>query len=142
MGGNPLSRTDPLGLWSVTITAIDGIGGAFVLGRDNATGQWFWGGRIGLGIEDGVSFDPLGKRPGRDETPACEGTTAGTYAGAGLTAGIWTWNPIQAAAGVDLSTGDEYHEGPSPADTATMNKPPTKYGFDIGGSMGVEVIRH
>jgi RHS repeat-associated protein len=140
VGGDPLDRIDPLGLWSVTITAIDGIGGAFKFGKDNQTGQWFWGGRIGLGVEDGISFDPLGKRPGRDDTP-CHGTTMGTYVEAGVTAGIWTWNPIQGAAGVDEETGDDYHEGPVPADTATANPSP-KYGFDFGGSIGVEVVHH
>jgi RHS repeat-associated protein len=140
VGGNPLSRVDPYGLWSVTITAIDGIGGAFVFGKDNQTGQWFWGGRIGLGVEDGVSLDPMGRRPGRDETP-CHGTTVGTYIEAGVTVGPWTWNPVQGNAGVDLSTGDDYHEGPAAADTATMNNSP-KYGLDIGGSIGGEVIYH
>lgn len=137
---NPLSRIDPLGLASVTLTLIDGIGGAITIGRDNQTGQWFWGGRLGAGVEDGLSFDPLGKRPGRDETP-CHGTTLGTYVEVGATAGLWTWNPIQAAAGVDEETGDDYHEGPVPADTATMNQSP-RYGFDIGGSIGFEAVHH
>jgi RHS repeat-associated protein len=140
VGGNSLNRIDPYGLWSVTITAIDGIGGAFEFGRDPQTGQWFWGGRIGLGVEDGVSLDPLGKRPGRDETP-CKGTTIGTYLEAGVTVVIWTWNPVQGAAGIDEETGDDYHEGPTPADTATMSPSP-KYGLDFGGSIGVEVVHH
>jgi RHS repeat-associated protein len=138
--GDPLDYTDPYGLWSVTVTAIDGVGGAIEFGRDPQTGQWFWGGRLGAGVEDGVSFDPLGKRPGRDETP-CHGTTLGTYVEVGVTAGLWTWNPIQGAAGVDEETGDDYHEGPVPADTATMNQSP-RYGFDIGGSIGFEVVHH
>lgn len=138
--GDPLDNTDPYGLWSVTVTAIDVVGGAIEFGKDPQTGQWFWGGRLGAGVEDGVSFDPLGKRPGRDETP-CHGTTLGTYVEVGATVGLWTWNPIQGAAGVDEETGDDYHEGPVPSDTATMNQSP-KYGIDFGGSIGIEVVNH
>jgi hypothetical protein len=139
VGNNPLSYTDPYGLWSVTLTLIDGIGGAITFGRDN--GEWFGGGRIGLGIEDGLSFDPMGSRPGKDETKSCHGTTVGTYIEAGVTVGPWTWNPVQGSAGVDPATGNEYNEGPEAAQTATMNPSP-KWGFDIGGSIGGEVIGH
>jgi RHS repeat-associated protein len=141
VGGNPISRIDPYGLWSVTFTMIDGVGGAITFGRDNDTGQWFWGGRLGFGVEDGLSLDPLGKRPGKETTPSCNGTTYGTYLELGATVGIWTENIVQGAAGIDPSTGATYHEGPVPADTATANPSP-KYGFDFGGSIGVEEIGH
>ncbi|WP_369981647.1 RHS repeat-associated core domain-containing protein [Xanthomonas bundabergensis] len=137
---NPAKYRDPSGLWSVTITLIDGFGGAIVFGQDPETDQWFGGGRLGFGVEDGISFDPYGKRPGRDKTP-CHGTTVGTYIGVGITFGPWSWNPIQGAAGVDIESGDTYQEGPEAADAATMNPSP-KYGLSVGGSMGLEVIGH
>jgi RHS repeat-associated protein len=138
VGNDPVNATDETGLWSVTVELYGGVGGGIVIGRDNATGQWFYGGRLGIGAGGGVSLDPMGKRPGVELMPCGGGTTAGTFIQASLTAGIFTYNPIQAAAGVDLRTGDQYKEGPAPAKTASF----TKVGFEIGGSFGVEVIGH
>ncbi|RDD80981.1 Rhs family protein [Dyella tabacisoli] len=135
--GNPLNYIDPLGLWSLTIELYDVFGGAIILGQDEKTGQWFGGGRLGVGLSGGVSFDPLGQRPGAD-SGSCNGTTVGTFGQIAATGGVLTWNPIQAAAGVDTTSDDEYHEGPMPAKTVTFNK----VGFDIGVSMGIEVITH
>ncbi|CBA16592.1 RHS repeat-associated core domain-containing protein [Xanthomonas albilineans] len=137
---NPVGYRDPSGLWSVTFTAIDIIGGAIVFGKDPDDGKWFFGGRIGFGVEDGLSFDPYGKRSGRDKTP-CSGTTVGTYISTGVTVGPWSWSPAQGAAGIDIESGDDYHEGPESADTPAMNRSP-KYGLGFGGSMGFEVIGH
>ena len=137
--GNPLSKVDPFGLWSFTVEGYGVFGGAITIGQDNSTGQWFYGGRFGYGVGGGFSLDPEGKRPGAAETTSCNGTTVGTFGQLGVTVGPFSWNPVQAAAGIDTTSGQSYHEGPVPADTASFTKATT---FEIGGSFGVEVIGH
>jgi hypothetical protein len=47
VGGNPVSNTDPLGLWSVTFEGYNGVGGGITIGRDPNTGQPFMNMRAG-----------------------------------------------------------------------------------------------
>jgi hypothetical protein len=54
--GSPVSRRDPTGLWSMIIEGYDGLGGAIEVGRDNISGEWFYGGRLGLGVGGGVDL--------------------------------------------------------------------------------------
>lgn len=60
--GNPVSKTDMLGLWSVTVGGYLGVGGEVTFGNDNGNG--FITGRVGFGIGGGISYDPNGGIPG------------------------------------------------------------------------------
>jgi RHS repeat-associated protein len=141
VGDNPVSNIDPLGLWSLTIQGYLGFGGAVVIGQDPVTGQWFYGGRLGLGVEAGVNFDPEGRRPGAESTSSCgANTTVGTFGGISLGAGPLKWELERFAGGIDLQSGQTYSEGP------TIGSPNVTFGsgegFDIGTAIGVEVIGH
>jgi RHS repeat-associated protein len=61
--GDPVKRSDPLGLWSVTLQFYGGWGGGVVFGR-NPNGSGFFSLRYGYGIGGGLSYNPLGQRPG------------------------------------------------------------------------------
>jgi RHS repeat-associated protein len=141
---NPISRIDPLGLWSFQIGLYGGFGGAVIIGQDPSTGAWFYGGRIGIGLDAGISFDPNGKRPGAEKKSACgdegAGTTVGTFGDYGVNAGPLQYPIEQFGGGVDITSGQPYSEGPtlgSPAFTLGNGK-----GFDVGGSFGIQVIGH
>ena len=137
--GNPLGNKDPLGLWSLTVEAYGGLGGGIVIGRDPTTGQWFYGGRLGLGIGGGWSFDYKGARPGATKTSSCGGgTSVGTFGGIGGNAGPYQWNPVQFAGGKDFGSGQTYSEGPE-GGPLTFG---SGSGIDIGVMIGVEVIGH
>ena len=74
VGGSPVSRVDPIGLWSISGAFYRGWGGGFVFGRDNC-GRFFTF-RIGAGAGGGVSYALDGVRPGYEETCECEGSEA------------------------------------------------------------------
>jgi hypothetical protein len=139
VGGDPLSRIDPLGLWSFNIAFYEGVGGGFTIGRDNVTGQWFYGGRLGLGIGGGWNVDPNGSRPGESQTSSCHGTTVGGFVEAGGTVGPWSYNPVEGEGGWDLATGDTYTQGPVNENPYASMGPAS---FDIGISVGIEVFGH
>jgi RHS repeat-associated protein len=63
--GTPCLNTDPYGLWKVTISIYDGVGGAFFFGSDAKTGG-FIGLRFGVGAGGGVAYEPKGNAPGAD----------------------------------------------------------------------------
>jgi RHS repeat-associated protein len=140
VGGNPISRRDPLGLWSIIIEWYEGVGGAVILGQEPGTNNWFYGGRLGFGIGGGFSIDPEGNRPGAKETSGCGGgTTVGTFISAGASAFEYQFPIEQAAGGIDLPSGRTYSEGPTLGGGLTIG---TGTGLDIGGSFGIEVIGH
>ncbi|WP_243047377.1 hypothetical protein [Dyella sp. RRB7] len=58
VGGNPLSRTDPLGLWAFSVQAYLGAGGGVNVSWANGTLEIT--GQIGVGIGAGLSWDPNG----------------------------------------------------------------------------------
>lgn len=141
VGGNPLNRIDPYGLWSFSFEAYLGFGGAITFGQDPATGQWFYGGRLGVGISAGGSIDPNGKRPGagQDHNDCGHGTTLGVFEQASFTAGLVGGNLIQADVGLDLdNSGNGYLDPPAPSDHLVLNR----IGFSLGFSVGIEVIGH
>jgi len=92
VGGNPVSRIDPFGLWVVSVEFYDFLGGGITFGKDLTTGQGFITGRVGAGFGAGASFDPKGGRPGRDSY--CKkngnggGVTGGWFGQAGAGAGV------------------------------------------------------
>jgi hypothetical protein len=138
--GNPISDRDPLGLWSLTIEAYDGIGGGIVIGQDPTTGQWFYGGRIGIGVGISGSLDPNGKRPGAGENRGCgHGTSAGGYGSIGFSLpSVFQWNPVEFQGGHDSTNGQNFSEGPGPG--------PVTFGpaghFELGGGIGIQVVGH
>jgi RHS repeat-associated protein len=140
VGNNPLTRIDPYGLWSFSFGAYAGVGGAILIGQDPSTGQWFYGGRLGIGLGGGASFDYKGKRPSGDDGSSCgHGTTYGDFINAGVSVGPYQYDPIDAHAGYDTTTGQGYHTGPLNDGGITFGN---GTGFEIGGAFGVEVVGH
>jgi hypothetical protein len=101
------------------------------------TGNWFYGGRLGIGIGGGYSFDPLGKRPGAETAEGCaSSTTVGTFGDFGINVGPVQIPIEQFGGGVNLQTGKTYSEGPTLFGTASGgsgegidNKCPTESGI-------------
>jgi hypothetical protein len=136
--GNPISETDPLGLWGFKIEAYAGFGGALIFGQDPETGNWFYGGRLGIGIGGGYSIDPLGKRPGAETRNGCDpSTTVGTFGDFGINIGRLQIPIEQFGGGRNLQTGKTYSEGPTLFGTASGGSGKS---IDFGGSFGIEVI--
>jgi len=69
VGGNPLNRYDPLGLWSIDVDAYFGFGGGAHISYLNGTLVVM--GRIGVGFGGSAIFDPLG-------TPTPHANTCGS----------------------------------------------------------------
>ena len=139
VANDPANFIDPRGLWSFSLGAYLGIGGAFLIGQDPTTGQWFYGGRLGIGLGGGGSLDLNGKRPGDTSGSSCgHGTTYGDFINLGGSVGPAQWDPIDAHGGYDTTTGHGYSEGP-------LNNHPTigfGGGVEIGGSFGIEIVGH
>ena len=141
VGDNPLSYYDPYGLWSFSFEAYLGFGGAISFGQDPVTGQFFYGGRLGVGLSVGGSVDPNGKRPGagQDGNDCGHGTTLGVFDQLSFTAGLVGGNLTQADVGIDLdNSGGGYLDPPAPSDHLVLNR----VGFSIGFSAGIEVFGH
>ncbi|WP_158289087.1 RHS repeat-associated core domain-containing protein [Rubrivivax albus] len=95
--GNPLSNTDPLGLWSVTFGFFPGIGGQVTFGQ-NPNGSGFASVQFGWGIGGGASYNPLGQAPGYCSCSGSSWTLGyGVYAQASARAG-----PVSASLGGNL----------------------------------------
>jgi hypothetical protein len=138
VGGNPISNKDPLGLWSLKIEGYAGLGGAIILGQDPQTGNWFYGGRLGIGLGGGYSIDPEGKRPGRETGSCGASTTVGTFGDYGANVFGVQFPIEQFGGGINITTGNTYSEGPTPGGTASGGSGGTS--IDVGGSFGIEVI--
>lgn len=134
VGGNPVSRIDPYGLWSVTFEGYVGVGGGVTIGRDPNTGQPFITLRAGWGIGGGAKWEKEGGRPGSEGlTSACKGSGAGAglFGDADFNAG-----PLQAGLknnfGENSGTG-YYGQFMSPGWSLGSS-----WGIKAGGSFGVE----
>jgi RHS repeat-associated protein len=141
VAGDPTNRRDPLGLWSWSFEAYLGFGGAVVIGQDPKTGDWFYGGRLGVGASIGGSLDPKGKRPGagQDGSDCGHGTTLGVFNQLNASAGVYGGNIVAADAGLRLDgSGQGYIDSMAPSDNLQLNR----WGFGIGVSTGVEIIGH
>ncbi|KNZ32428.1 MAG: hypothetical protein AD742_11765 [Methylibium sp. NZG] len=86
--GNPISRVDAMGLWSVEFGGYAGVGFTATFGQ-NPNGSGFASLKVGFGLGSGWSFDPLGKQAGYSPCQ-CSAWTAGLglFAEAGVHAGI------------------------------------------------------
>ncbi|PMQ04533.1 putative deoxyribonuclease RhsC [Dyella sp. AD56] len=139
VNNNPLNHLDPFGLWSFSLEAYAGFGGAITFGRDPTTSEWFHGGRLGVGLSVGGSVDPKGARPGADGKDCDHATTLGVFEQGNYTAGVVGGNLFQAAAGIYLDDSKrEYFDPPGPSDHLQFNR----YGIGLGYSVGLEVIGH
>jgi RHS repeat-associated protein len=136
VGGNPLSYTDPLGLWSVEVGGYVGIGGSVGFGRDPTTGGGFMNFKFGKGIGFGASLDPLGGRAGSNPGQSCKsGAGVGFFAEAGGNAGPVA-GKIEANMGRNFfrGGGNEFYGGVQP--TGTLE---TLWGIKALAAAGVEV---
>ena len=125
---NPLNLIDPFGLWSITISGYDVIGGQFTFGRDPKTGGGFIKGRIGVGVGGGIVWDPNGGRPGA--LPS-ECDTGGYGIGLGGSVG-GNVGPLNA--GLDADAGVNYNNR---GDQTPYLTPPTP-SWGIGDSWGIQ----
>ena len=118
---NPLTGTDPLGLWSVSLEAYSGFGGGFVFGQ-NPNGTPFITFRYGYGLGGGFSFDPYGTSPG---IIPCEdrffNIGLGGFADAGVGIGPFSGGVV-GQAGVNVQPGA----------FQTFARITPKIGFDVG----------
>ena len=78
--GNPVSITDPLGLWGFTFGGYAGIGSEITIGNDN--GHWFFTDRFGFGAGFGFGYDPNGGVPGGTANSGCHGGAVLSVSGA------------------------------------------------------------
>ena len=116
--GNPISYTDPLGLWSVTAGGYWGAGGEVTVGNDE--GQWFLTMRFGYGIGGGWYVDPEGKIPGSEPADrTCGGAVLSVSGQAGANLGPY-------GVGTELGVAHNYRDRVS----SVYGSPP---GFSIAG---------
>ena len=99
----------------------------------------FMGGRLGIGLGIGGSFDYKGKRPRKDQESDCgHGTTYGTFIEGGIDVGPYQWTPISAHGGYDSGIGNGYSIGPLNIDGGITFG--NGAGISIGGAFGLEVV--
>jgi RHS repeat-associated protein len=139
--GNPISRRDPTGLWSIVVEGYEGCGGSIIFGQGPDSGKWFYGGRLGLGYALGYSYDANGKRPGAEEaqgksTDCGRHTTVGTFGSFGASFYNYQLSILDFAGGYDFGTGGTYSEGPESSGLSFGNG----NGVDVGISIGIEVV--
>jgi RHS repeat-associated protein len=88
VGGNPVSRIDPSGLWSLEVGGYAGVGFTVTVGQ-NPNGSGFASLKVGFGIGSGWSIDPAGKQAGYMPCQCSSWTGGlGVFAEAGVHAGI------------------------------------------------------
>jgi len=116
---NPVSLVDPLGLWSVSVSAFAppglwGPGFSFTSGQ-NPNGSGFVSLQLGYGSGGGVKFDPFGQQPGYDPSRGTSwGLGLGAYAQGDFNAGyIYAGAGTNAGINITSSGVDPYTKGPS-----------------------------
>ncbi|MBK6865532.1 MAG: hypothetical protein IPG91_19475 [Ideonella sp.] len=137
VGGNPLSRTDSYGLWSITIDGYAGVGGEMTFGRDPNTGQGFMNLRAGWGAGGGFNWEKSGARPGSEGASAASckssGVGAGVFADADFNAG-----PLQAGLqnGLGRNTGQSQPYGQFMSPSWSLGD---SWGIRAGWSAGAQI---
>jgi hypothetical protein len=128
--GNPISNSDPLGLWSITGGGYFLIGTELTFGNDN--GHWFFTSRIGFGLGGGLSWDPDGGVPGGADATGCRG-------GAVLSVSAQAGGNI-GPVGANLEFGAERNYGNN--ESALYGGPSASltsaWGIHAGGSIGAQ----
>jgi RHS repeat-associated protein len=148
VGGNPLSFSDPLGLWALNFDFFFGTGFGMSVGYDKSTCQPFLTVRAGGGAKFAAEYDPKAGRPGVPVKSAW-GSTFGLYAQGGLGASL-----LGFGVGGELKTGFGTDYGPrgenglrrqwatppwSPDFSYQFGlEPGFKTGLGAGGSVGFE----
>ena len=124
--GNPISNTDPLGLWSITFGGYAGVGGQVTFGSDNGNG--FMTARVGLGAGGGFSYNPAGGIPGDAPSDRSQGCVVlACTAKANFNAG-----PAQA--GLEFGGARNYNNGTSALVTSPSGSGRFSNGWLGGGS--------
>ena len=134
VGGNPVSKVDPRGLWELSFGGYRGFGGEITFGRDSTTKQGFITCKIGYGVGGGMSLDPLGGRPGGNEPGAGRGggVTAGVFGELGGTLGP-LGGKLQGQAGLDFGSSGITYSSAGPSSTGG-----TPEGIQGVGAIGVQ----
>jgi RHS repeat-associated protein len=154
--GNPVRYTDRRGLWSFTLSFYEGFGMALFFGQDPDSGKWFWGERLGIGLDWSIGWDPEGRRPGAGQVNECgPGTSFGTRLGAGVSWGPHAFNLLDAGGGVDLPStgrlwplydwsGAQSYSEENWFTTSWTNDPNAKSNAElgIGWTIGFEITGH
>jgi RHS repeat-associated protein len=146
---SPLVYIDPLGLWSFSIELYRGIGGGIVIGKNNSTRQWFWGGKLGIGMSAGFGFDALNNGPTEDvlrPTPYSDpcasmvsGTSGTSWGGfADIGANFGKYGISYGGRGGQHFNGSHGHYHSDPGLKYGFNALGRK-GLSVGGSAGIEV---
>ena len=128
---DPINLSDPLGLWSISFGGYAGPGGEISFGRDANTGQGFMNFRFGFGLGGGISWDPLGMRPGSSPAEACQGGGfgLGVFGDIGFNAG-----PLQA--GLQNNLGRNYPVNGDPTHYGQFMSPSVSFGDSLGIKAG------
>ena len=128
---NPLNFIDPLGLWSISFGGYAGVGGGVSFGRDANTGQGFMNFRFGFGLGGGISWDPMGTRPGSSPEQACQGggLGLGVFGDIDFNAG-----PVQA--GLQNNLGRNYPVNGDSSPYGQFMSPSTSFGDSWGIKAG------
>jgi RHS repeat-associated protein len=138
VGGNPLSYTDPYGLWSVTLEGYLGYGGGARVAYSNGTLEVT--GRLGVGFGLGLEVDPNSIVSPHSEKCG-SGYIARTTLRANATAGFGVADlgiAFEGASGnavVSSTLADSY--GSSSPFTVNFGEP-SKLGVKLGASVGVD----
>jgi len=100
---NPLSKSDPYGLWSISFAGYWGVGAEIIFGKDPVTCQGFVTVRFGFGGGAGAKWDPRGGRPGSNNSSPknVNGFTLGLFADADFQGG-----PVQGS--IQNNLGRDY----------------------------------
>jgi len=115
VGNDPVIWVDPYGLWSASLQGYLGVGGGITFGW-NPCGGFFAGGRLGLGLGVGGTFNPTGTSPGWNPAHLTGHPGFGGYLGASLQGGIGEGIGLQGSYGAGIAgqfggPGGGYHGG-------------------------------
>ncbi len=111
VGGNPLSRADPRGLWAIDIGGFWGPGMNFNFGYDTNVQRGFFDMQFGYGVGGGIMVSPDGGLPnGQAALVECGGDQlfTGLFGKASVSAVGANVDVVTANAGTGLSSGRPY----------------------------------
>ena len=112
--GDPVSIVDPLGLWSISISAFAGPGGSFTFGQ-NPNGSGFVSLQFGFGLGGGVKYDPFGQQQGYSSSQGTAwGLGLGLYAQGDFNAGyVYAGGLTNVGRNFTACGSDPYATGPT-----------------------------